>query len=694
MRVSVSLALCFLATPIALVVLAWSAAGQTFPAPQKPLDLPKKAIDLYGDPLPSGALVRLGTVRFRRTSEHTLAGLAFLADNKTLLTAQGHDLQIWDSANGRLLRTLHSPVTIEGFAITADRKQIAVAGHPRAGANPGAGEIHVFDVASGKTLRVLTRNDFRGLYRAKLAFSPDNTLLFSVAGGGVLRVEELTSGQQVLQKQFPKDYVQGLMVSSDGRHVALASGPNSQKLYLWKWREEEPSLLLEMVRVEEIRFSPDGKLLAAISKLPDRLHVWHVADRKLAYQRTCPDKDGRFLGIEFTPDNRTLLVTTSKRSGSGQGQTWLFEPDTGQSKGVLPGSGFRLAVSTDSALLARPYGQGLRILDLVAGKELTDADEGHAWTPMGICFSPHGHAVTRSNDNTVRIWDAATGKHQRVHRFDGWVRDIALSPDGRLLVVSSFDDTVRVIAFDSGKEIYRLPGHGRAGGQRMLAFAPDGLSFLSWGDDFYLRRWDVRTGRALLEHAIRPSGVELPNPDNPNDFERREFLMGSMGSATVTPDGKTFLLECAGHCYSFDVATGLETKKFVRAGPSGGSMSISSNGKYLLTSQWASRKPGAEDTQVVIVRNIDSDTSIMLALPGRVAGPVAFSPDGRSFATSVDGTKEIRIFETASLKERYRVRDVPGRVRSLAFVPDGRRLASGLTDSTVLIWDLTAPFNE
>src|SRR5262249_3056611 len=152
-----------------------------------------------------------------------------------------------------------------------------------------------------------------------------------------------------------------------------------------------------------------------------------------------------------------------------------------------------MAVSPDSKLLACVWGQALRSWDLATRKELAANDKAHSSPPSLICVSPRGVVVSAGDDNSVRVWDAATGRQRRVHQFDEWVRAIALSPDGGLLATSCFDDTVRLNETESGREIYRLPGHGRMGGRRTLAFAPDGRSFLSFGDDFYLRRWDVKT---------------------------------------------------------------------------------------------------------------------------------------------------------------------------------------------------------
>src|SRR5262249_26771266 len=65
----------------------------------------RNGVDRYGDPLPPGAVARLGTVRYRFSP----AGSAFLPDGKTVVsTGQGNTINLWDARTGRLARTLHT----------------------------------------------------------------------------------------------------------------------------------------------------------------------------------------------------------------------------------------------------------------------------------------------------------------------------------------------------------------------------------------------------------------------------------------------------------------------------------------------------------------------------------------------------------------------------------------------------------
>lgn len=645
--------------------------------------------DLYGDPLPAGAVARLGTIRFRR-AHHGLSGLAFLADGKSLLTAgQGNGVQVWDAASGRLSRELRTePLSMSGFALAADGKHFAVAGsHPWIGNMPGPSEVRIVDLSSGKVLRSLSRKNYLDVHECNLAFSPDGKHLFSLGDSGTLRVEEIASGKELLHKVFPRDGGK-LALSADGEHLAVASGVNTNKLFLWKWSNEEPrELQVPRYGAYWIRFSADGKLLAAVGYFTGDLRVWEVASRRFLYERQAPDTAYSFFGQpSFTPDGKTLAL--SLREGSGRGRIQLLEPATGHPQGVLETSGSSLAFAGNSQLLAMSAGQGIRIWDMTSRKELGPRDDAPFTDPSHIRVSSKGFLVTASDDNTVRIWDTASSRQRRKFTLDRWVRDIALSPDSSLLAASSFDDAVHVWDSRTGREIYRLAGHGQVGGRRTLAFLPDGRSFLSWGDDFYLRRWDVKTGKAMFEHAIRPSGITIP--DEEDDIASEELRKTGFGSAAFSPDGKMFVLDFGGNYHFFDTSTGKEKLRAPSDGSIGGHMTASQNSKYLLASAWGSQGLGGHP--VSLLDFASGKLLRRMLLPGRSAGPVAFSADGRAFATTVESSSsKIVVYEMSGGDIRCTIQGYRGQVRSLAFFPDGRRLAAGLSDSTVVIWDLTSP---
>jgi WD40 repeat protein len=318
--------------------------------------------------------------------------------------------------------------------------------------------------------------------------------------------------------------------------------------------------------------------------------------------------------------------------------------------------------------------------------------------PSHIRVSRQGLIVTASDDSTVRIWDGNTSKQRCVHQFDNSVAGVAVSPDGNLVATSSLDDTLRLFAIDNGRQIYRLPGHGGftrgvADLRRTLVFASDDRRLLSFGSDWYLRAWELRTGRALLEHAIRPSGVKIPDPEADDfDIRREPISREGLGSPALSPDGKTLVVDIVGEYRFFDVATGKEMRTLTHGGGSffEDAIAVSPNGKYLLASQYAQ---SGENTHHICLRKWTGDIRAKITLPGRKSGAVAFSADSRSFAAVAGESDEIRLFETAGGHERGRIRGFPGSVRSLAFFPDGR-LASGMSDSTVLIWELPAAAKE
>ncbi|MDH3672698.1 MAG: hypothetical protein OES46_16325 [Gammaproteobacteria bacterium] len=117
--------------------------------------------------------------------------------------------------------------------------------------------------------------------------------------------------------------------------------------------------------------------------------------------------------------------------------------------------------------------------------------------------------VTLSDDNTARVWDAATGGLLHVVAgHEDSLQHVVFSPDGARVVTASMDNTAGVWDAATGSLLYTLKGHREgpdlesivARGVRHAAFSPDGTRIVTSGGDATARVWDAATGAPL--HAL------------------------------------------------------------------------------------------------------------------------------------------------------------------------------------------------
>ncbi len=664
------------------------------------------AEDRYGDPLPDGAVARLGSIRFSG-GDRPVGAMQFSPDGKTLLTvSQNWLLRLWETRTGRLLHevlpgsgTDSAPV---GIAFSPDGQQIALSGSRRT-----QGDVVDFqwvrlvvDATSGKEVRRLLATD-RDVNHT-LAFTPDGKSLMSLWSNGVFRIDEIASGAELLRREFPRDSTGSMALSPGGHVLAIWAGANAKKLYLWDYQNgaEPRAVKLPRERVENLVFSPDGKALFACDNLKPFVYEWDVATGDLKNEIALRD-DISPNGLAISPDGQTIAVTDygNERGKNFSGRVVLLERGTGKLVRELPTPGTSakdVVFSPDGRWLAAAGGVGVHVWDWQSGEEVAAGSAGHRGSITQIATAPGGLIATASDDHTVRLWDAATGEERRRLPHGHWVRAVAVSPDGRFLASSSLDDFVRLWEISSGQEVYKLPGHGLHGGRRTVGFTPDGRRFLSWGDDRYLRIWDVKTGKVLIENAVQPPGVAVPGNVDPAGRD-----LGLMpGAAAFAPDGKRLVAVLGGSLHIIETATGRIEQSVTLPGGPFISLAVAPDGRYFATSgrgrtirrnlpdgRRQSTTPNHHPVCVVelatgkIVRELEMPTSSF--------GPVAFSADGKLLAIGFGmGVGEVRLLDMSTQETVAVLANFGSAPHAMTFSTDGKSFVTGLNDGTALVWDL------
>jgi WD40 repeat protein len=286
------------------------------------------------------------------------------------------------------------------------------------------------------------------------------------------------------------------------------------------------------------------------------------------------------------------------------------------------------------------------------------------------------------------------------------VRDVAFSPDGRILATASLDRSVRLWNAANGQP-HGKPVRGHTAGVVAVAFSRDGKTLASAGQDGNLQLWNTARGTsrgppleghtaALTDVAFSPDGTTLASAS----LDRSVRLWSAR---TGKPRGSPMI----GHTAAV---------RAIAFSPDGGMLASGSDDKTLRRWDVATGEPfggpirGHTDAVSSVAFSPHDETLVSASLdytlriwdsatgvarerpiktPNSVLG-VAFSPDGRTLA-SVGDDRAVRLWDPAT-------RSAVGKpflghtdaVAAVAFSPDGKTLASASDDRTARLWQIAA----
>ena len=631
--------------------------------------------DLYGDPLPPGAVSRLGTIRLRHAD---VTAMTFSKDGKRLISCgRDGEVRVWDAATGRLVR------------------QTRLAWKARERTKWG---------------------DFTATY----SLTPDGATAVAWDGKTMYAYDTVTGRERgrfsIIQASPDTPSAQILAFSSDGKKIVVNWWDKEANGFaqLWDIIEFKKYQSLDIpprTVLTAVAFTPNGKQLAAVGgKDRKELFVWDTVTGKLKQRK----KHGAALGsLVFAPDGTTLAA-----GHYGRGEAVLFDAATLKEMAALPPranvkinrfisvslTGFspdgRLLVGACSIDGDRPLlEKGFLIWDLSGMK-------GPRWLPTSSfitasALAPDGKtlacctSIQWGGSHAIDLCDVASGRplHQWPSQ-DTPVQKLAASPDGKFLASASsgYKSAIRLWDTATGKPLFSLAGSDEFGSACLL-FSPDGQRLVSVSRKGKLQMWEAATGKELCRFAIDSPGEGV------YPAYRVAFLDHGKRLATVTMMMST-------HLSIWDAVTGEQLLSrplsAVQPTPYQGHVEFAPDGEKITV--WRSDSRAAWLGDRLTIEDI-STRNLLAELPKGMGHPLAFSDDGRLLAVFLQPRTEhlMTWMESNPMREHYDVKGLSlietatgqeivrldiRRFDYVSFTPDGRALV--VTDKKKLsVWDAT-----
>ena len=501
--------------------------------------------------------------------------------------------------------------------------------------------------------------------------SPDGRTIVAGDSSGSIYLWDMTTTQLLATFIGHTGWVWSVAFSPDGK--TIASGSSDSSVRLWDVQTGQCLQVLTEHKgcIWSVSFSPDGQRLASGSE-DKTVRLWNLQGQCL---RVLKGHTQSVYAVHFSPAQQTLA------SSSNDTTIRIWDVRHGNCLSVLQGhtSGVRcLQYSPDGQLLASgcrdgsvrmwggylPHDQHPNPSVINASAKLL---HGHADFVWDIAFSPDGRLLVSSGrDGTLRLWSVQDG--QAIHVLAGHTHDVygvAISADCQLLVSAGKDHTVRLWHLQSGRNLKTLRGY--TGGIHSLSLSSDDQVLASSGQNETIQLWRLQLDRNLSR--LHPYKT----------FSSPTRRISSLSNVSFSPDGRTLAINRHDESIAlWNIQTG-HLDRWSAHSASVWTVLFSPDGQVLASSSYD-----------CTVRLWDVQTHRCLrVLRGHESGirAIAFDPSGQGLASgSFDHT--IRFWNVQTGECLRVLQGHTGAVFTLNFDRSGHQLASGSHDQTIRLWDL------
>jgi WD40 repeat protein len=646
-----------------------------------------------------------------------ITGIAFSPDHTRLAScSRDHTVKIWDVDSGKELWNLAGhQFPVLNVAFSRDGSRLAsVSGILAPDLIPGDGEIKIWDVQNGLEIRTIRGQSGSFL---SVAWSADGNQVITGDVYGTLKYWDAVVDQESRATAAGANEIFFIAVSPDGKHLAASAytmgvaAPgkgdlvntqirNHADIKVWQLPslKEEGSFRLVSGDIRSLAFAPDGKRLYISRFDPaqigtsDTLHkdapglvVWDVAACK---QVEPTEAESAVSGshLAYSPDGTRLA--------SNHG---LFDAKSG--KPIVEFKEKRswnpVSFSPDGKYLATWAGN-IEILKASDGTPVKTLKCRDSITPFSLTFNEASTLLAAATENGPKVWRIETGENgsEIPETYENKCWDVAFSRDGRRLVSAQDDGKVVVWDLLTGQAILELRGGNLP--KRALAFSPDGNQLYAAGFDKNVRVWNAdafgipdslhtvtKESQAIAGKVGVGIGIGPPVVFGADD----QWILGpSAESGATIWNAKTG--RKAGD-FAEAAPKKIEALAFNRAGTLFATAAQERTDLPLLSREEAKRRNGIIDfgpfskdivfpgkNQIIRIRDAKTfKETLAINEEGSMFLSLAFSPDGSRLAGV--SKNNIKAWAVDSGKEVYTLPGSTQDASAVCYSPDGQWIATG-----------------